>query len=243
MTVLVLLPGLDGTGRLFDAFATEMAVQHPGLEIIVASYPVDEPLDYDALEPQVRALLPQGQPFFLLGESFSGPLAIRLAATQPPGLQGLILSCSFASMPGFGWLSPMLPTVPLSFLPAPLLGYLTLGRMSSSPLLDDLLEILESVDPAVLRTRAQAAMSVDCSALLARVQVPLLYLQARNDHIVPESAGLLVRRLAPQSQLKVFDAPHLLLQSLPVDAAQTVCGFMAASLPGQARPMAGMAAC
>src|SRR5512143_111507 len=96
MSTLVLLPGLDGTGRLFGDF---IAALGQDIDVIVASYPADTPLDYAELEPLVRAMLPTDRDYVLLGESFSGPLAISLAASAPPGLRGLVLCCSVARSP------------------------------------------------------------------------------------------------------------------------------------------------
>jgi len=96
MVTIVLLPGMDGSGTLFADFVSTLG---SSLEIIVVSYPKEIALGYDGLEEIVRAQLPLGKPFFLLGESFSGPIAISLAAEKPDGLLGLILSCTFAKNP------------------------------------------------------------------------------------------------------------------------------------------------
>ena len=63
----------------------------------------------------------------LLAESFSGPIAIRVAADPPPGLAGVILCGTFAKNP-FPWLRPvraLAVRVPFKSLPrwlrAPLL--------------------------------------------------------------------------------------------------------------------------
>src|ERR1700719_4469607 len=94
--VLVLLPGLDGTGKLFTEFLK--AIQNR-VDTLVVAYPNDTPMNYDELETLVRAALPADRPFILLGESFSGPLAIRIAARQPAWLAGLILCGPFCSNP------------------------------------------------------------------------------------------------------------------------------------------------
>ena len=80
---LVLLPGLDGTGKLFAEFLEALDL---GSSAQVVPYPPDIPLGYDELETLVRAALPAHGPFIILGESFSGPLAIRIAARPPPAL-------------------------------------------------------------------------------------------------------------------------------------------------------------
>jgi pimeloyl-[acyl-carrier protein] methyl ester esterase len=60
------------------------------------AYPVDRPLGYVELEGLVRAALPTGRPYVMLGESFSGPIAIRVAADAPAGMVGVVLCVTFA---------------------------------------------------------------------------------------------------------------------------------------------------
>ncbi|WP_256574776.1 hypothetical protein [Pseudomonas sp. PA15(2017)] len=47
-------------------------------------YPATEALGYEALERLVIAALPKGEPFMLLGESFSGPSQYRLQLRSHP---------------------------------------------------------------------------------------------------------------------------------------------------------------
>lgn len=77
LPVLVLLPGLDGTGKLFAEFVRAL---NPTVECVVVAYPKDQPMGYEELEGLVVSALPKDRAFVLLGESFSGPLAIRIAA-------------------------------------------------------------------------------------------------------------------------------------------------------------------
>lgn len=93
---LVLLPGMDGTGRLFAPLLSRL---DESLEPVVIAYPEHEQLDYGQLHQFVRARLPEGEPFVLLGESFSGPVALTLAAAAPAGLCGLILCATFMRNP------------------------------------------------------------------------------------------------------------------------------------------------
>jgi len=94
---LVLLPGLDGTGQLFEWF---LAALPPNLKPIVVSFPRDTDDDYAALETHVVAFsIPQDERFVILGESFSGPLALRIAARGHANLVAVILVASFISQP------------------------------------------------------------------------------------------------------------------------------------------------
>src|SRR5688572_2754392 len=96
MMKLILMPGMDGTGELFRPL---LAALPKSIEPVVVRYPGHEPLRYSELLPIARAALPVGEPFVLLGESFSGPLALMLAAGAPAGLCGVILCASFAEKP------------------------------------------------------------------------------------------------------------------------------------------------
>src|SRR5688572_19308619 len=92
---LVLLPGMDGTGELF---APLLEVLGSDIETLVIRYP-DRPLDYLEHESFVRAYLPHNRSYVVLGESFSGPIAISLAAAPPPGMLGYVLCVSFVRRP------------------------------------------------------------------------------------------------------------------------------------------------
>ena len=81
---LVLLPGLDGTGLLFQPLVECLP---DAIEPVVVSYPPDQKLGYEELLPLVLERLPAA-PFVLLGESFSGPLAVMAAATAPRASAG-----------------------------------------------------------------------------------------------------------------------------------------------------------
>lgn len=124
---VIVLPGMDGTGELLAEFAAALA---PEFDATIVSYPNDVVLDYPALTALVQDLLPQDQPYALIAESFSGPIAIRLAATKPTGLVGVVLCASFAKAPQPRLLpfAGLLRFVPFRKIPALFLMPLLIGR-------------------------------------------------------------------------------------------------------------------
>ena len=59
------------------------------LTAVAVSYPPDRPLGYDGLLPLVEfAAAAAPGDFVVVRESFSGPLALMLAARRPPGRAG-----------------------------------------------------------------------------------------------------------------------------------------------------------
>lgn len=227
---LVLLPGLDGTGLVFADFVAALG---PELDPVVVRYPPDVPLGYAELEPLVRKPLPSGNPFILLGESFAGPLAISIAASAPPGLVGLILCCSFASNPRpfLGKLAFLSPYLPVRGFPRSIFAKYFMGRFASEDLASKLAKASERVAPEVFRHRIRAVCGIDCSAKLRQLRVPILYLRASMDRIVPRSASKRVKRLAPSTRIIEIDAPHYLLQARPQAAVATVSEFARELMP------------
>lgn len=71
------MPGLDGSGVLFRPLLKRLP---PEVVPQVITYPATTPLGYAELLPHVMAALPESGAFVVLGESFSGPLALMVAA-------------------------------------------------------------------------------------------------------------------------------------------------------------------
>jgi len=70
-----MLPGMDGTGLLFRPMVQACP---PTMEPFVVPFPNDAQLSYEELEQHIRPILPVDASYLLLGESFSGPLALSL---------------------------------------------------------------------------------------------------------------------------------------------------------------------
>jgi pimeloyl-ACP methyl ester carboxylesterase len=217
---LVLLPGLDGTGQLFKSF---IAALGPRIKTIVVTYPPDRALGYAELEAVAHSFLPADEPYYLLAESFSGPIGISIAASTPPNLRGLILCCSFARNP-LPWLAfarPLIRFAPVN-PPIALLSHFVLGRFHNLAHRAALKDALGSVSPHALRARARAALSVDVSAKLAQIKLPILYLRASEDHVVSSACSAWIAALAPHTRIEVVQGPHFLLQVAPVDAVAAI---------------------
>jgi pimeloyl-ACP methyl ester carboxylesterase len=227
---LVLLPGLDGTGLLFSRFVSALG---PSFETTVVRYPDDQGLNYAEHEAIARASLPRDRPYILLGESFSGPIAISIAASKPPGLMGLILCCTFARNPLhlYAHFKSFLGLVPFNVIPKIFQTPFLLGRFSTRSLRTEHRLAVSRVSNEALRSRIRAIIEVDVSEKLQRITVPVLYLRASDDYVIPRRASEHIHRIAPGVQIVELKAPHMLLQVLPPTAAKVVTVF-ASSLAG-----------
>lgn len=227
MLSLVILPGLDGTTELLSDF---MRAAVPLFDSVSAiRCPVDQPLGYTELEAMVRQSLPRNGDFILLGESFSGPIALSIAADPPPGLRGLVLSTTFAKNP-VSLLRPLAGLArfaPVRAMPLRILSSWLLGRWATPGLEALLRDALRSVGADVLRCRAMAAMRADVTACLKRIAVPVIYLRATGDRLLAAAVGDHVLRGIPHARLAHIAGPHLLLQTAPVAVANEIAAFAA----------------
>jgi pimeloyl-ACP methyl ester carboxylesterase len=224
MIALVLLPGMDGTGVLFADFAAELP---PEFRPLVVAYPNDPKLGYPELESFARAALPKDQPFILLGESFSGPLAISIAASNPPGLLGVVLCCTFARNPHplLSLATAVMRPLPAARVPAFIQHRQLFGRFDSPQLRAQLAQVRKLVSAKTLKSRLEAVAHADVSDQLRRITVPILDLRARRDRVVPHTSGDYIRKIRPDAKVADLDAPHLLLQTVPREALSIITNF------------------
>jgi pimeloyl-ACP methyl ester carboxylesterase len=225
LPLLILLPGLDGTGKRLGEFVRNLGQD---IDVRIVPYPVDQPLGYDELEALVTAALPRGEPFVLMGESFSGPLAMRIAAQSPAGLVGLILCATFAKnpFPRFAWARPLAFYLPVISLPRWIRAPLMWGSLSPRRAPPQSERAIAGVAPAVIRRRIAALLGADETAALGRVRVPALVLQARHDRVVSRAAAKCLLQALPGARLVEVDGPHLMLQARPAESAAAVREFM-----------------
>jgi pimeloyl-[acyl-carrier protein] methyl ester esterase len=215
---------MDGTGSLLGEF---IAALPRGLEPIVVTYPLDRSMNYAELEQFARASLPTERPFVLVGESFSGPIAISLAASKPAGLRGLVLVCSFARspIPVSNGLCFVISRFPVKLIPTRIIAALLLGRYASRALRERLSAAISKVDPAVWRARLSAVLSADVAVHVSSIRVPVLYLRAAQDRVVSRRASDLISKLLPSAKVVELEAPHFVLQAKPVESAVHIQAF------------------
>jgi pimeloyl-[acyl-carrier protein] methyl ester esterase len=223
---LVLLPGMDGTGDLFDDF---IAALPSAVKVIVGRYSRSEFLDYPELLAVVGKILPD-EPFVLVAESFSTPLAVMLASRSPKFLAGVILCAGFVVSPlgAPSMIAKALARPAVYRLPPPdvILKRFLLTAEASQVKTRKLKNTIRGVSPEVLARRAQMILSCDVRPELARLTVPLLYLQGSRDAIVGRKSFQEIRKIKPDAEVAVIEGPHLILQCKPRAAAAEIMRFV-----------------
>jgi len=227
----VLLPGLDGTEELFVDFIAALGESWTAATI---AYPADRFLSYTNLRPFVSAAIPQSEPFVLVAESFSTPLAIWYATTNPSNLVALVICAGFVGSPVHRW-SGTVKALAKPWLfrlkpPRVALEHFLIGENAPPDLLHKLRHVLQKVSADVLSGRVREALDCEARDDLRRTTAPLLYLEATYDRLLPSSCKEEFSHLRPDILFRSIPAPHLLLQREPQKAATIITAFIR-SLP------------
>ena len=226
---LVLLPGLDGTGSLYQPLVQTLPADFSG---VVVAYPKDKQLTYTELAELVKRQLPaDNEDYVLVAESFSGPVAIQIAAERTANLRALVLSATFISNPSIvpRGVSVLL-TAPI-FQPQPPQFFVERFLLGATPPIE-LVELFQraraSVPAEVLAFRMRCVLNVDVRKEFAWCRLPILYLFGKQDRLVKRRSVEQMLRVQPHMCVAEVDGPHLLLQREPVKCFEAINQFLEA---------------
>ena len=222
---LLLLPGLDGTEVLFRPL---LAALPAPIRTLVVCYPPDGPNDYESLLPLLRAKVAEHPGCFVLASSFSGPLAVMLAAAEPDRVRGLVLAATFLRAP-IRWL------LPLRFaIRGPLIGAVrTLRRIPvwtlrrrEDPYRKAKAEIWRRVPARCLAARIRAILAADVRERFSRCKQPVLCLHFNGDTVVRRHNAEEILRGRPEAELVTLPGDHFAMWKAPGPLAAAVARFM-----------------
>ena len=212
---------MDGTGALLADLQSELSA-HRHAHVI--DYPAQTPLRYDQLTALVEDNLPDA-PFVILGESFSGPIAIDIAARKKERVAGLILAATFAKHPMPAAFAGLARAFNQTWIPHYLSEAALLGSRGTPEIKAALAQALSEVSSDVIRMRIVEALRVDMRLTLNRVVCPTLCLTGRRDRLVGQSCADAIRSALTECEVQVLDAPHMLLQTNASEAAEIIERF------------------
>ena len=229
---LVLLPGLDGTGELF---APLIQALDEDITTCVVRYGAE--LTFDEYVESAAMALPEQ--CVVIAESFSGPVAIALAARHPGKVRGLVLCATFAVSPFRALLRGVKFTPARFFRPSPLLPVMVNHFCFSGapiPLRPSPVSVVSTVPPAIMRARLACLAATDVRPLLSRVVTPVLYLRASNDRVVSSRLSHELTSRLPNVTVTEIDGPHLLLQTRPRECAAAISSYLRPVTGGSGSP-------
>nr|MCP4990468.1 alpha/beta hydrolase [Colwellia sp.] len=215
---LVLLPGMDGTGELFEAFLSF----YDG-EPLVISLPQQGPQDHSYLAKALKKQLPK-EDYILLAESFSGGIVPELLKQKTTNMKGVIFVASFLSSPN-KYLLPIAKILPIKALASAPLSqiahkFLLLGKDASKTLLSKFIKVTKSIPDHILKSRL-AVMNRQ-RLPLATFDIPTVYIQALSDRLISTGKSRELSNVFRNIEYIEIDGPHFLLQAKPKESSQAV---------------------
>lgn len=231
---LVLLPGFDGTGELFDDLVDEL---NEYFEVIIVHYSEEVTIeDYIAC---INAKIKHRDKIILLAESFSGPIALHFIANHSEKIQYCIFSTSFSKTP-FLSLCKAADFLPHIFFKNTTLQKIAIKHYCYGKYLTDLLEertlkAINGISTNTIKKRLKLLCTQQSHKLIKDKNhnffMPCLYLQASEDKIVGKPfSGDLCNALPNISKI-IINGPHLLLQAKPKECARAILDFVKGANP------------
>jgi pimeloyl-ACP methyl ester carboxylesterase len=221
-TELVLLPGLDGTGDLFDRVKRLLSKD---CDVTVVQYPADPLMGYDDYVANVKAII-GARRVIVLGESFSGPIAAKLAAQLPEQVYGVILAGTFLRSPWPAFIMRRAAGVNPRRAPRLARDVFLMGRYRDAEMSAKVDHIIKNLSPSLRAARIRAVAGVDVRAEFALLNCPVLALHGSEDWIVPPHTMRAAIMSKPGAEFVVFPAAHMLLQTSPAAASETILKFI-----------------
>lgn len=222
---LFLLPGLDGTGLLFRQFIKRLPNT---IEPVIVSLPETGDQSTTALARAIKAELPEKEPYFLLGESFSGRIAFEIARNAADNLRGLFFVASFLTRPAKAAI-PVFPATPVkALLKFPILSALAKSWMTGNRQADDewndILVALGKTDNQTLLKRMSALKTLKKPSHTC--DLPSLHIVPTQDKLVDERTSGSIAHYCASLDRQTIEGPHFILQTHPKECAKVVSDFL-----------------
>jgi len=207
---VVLVPGLDGTGRLFYRQRPLLTRSRRVATYALRDSTSDMSTLVDDLAGVIETVAPSSKRAIVIGESFGGTLAMSLALARPERVSALVVLNSFAHFtPRFRLHLAMWGLRALPWGMMPVVRRATASRLHSAHTHDTEIREFMRVTTAATRegylNRLRALTRYDIRERLPELRMPTLFLAAELDHLVPsvKQAQFMAARV-PTAQVRVL---------------------------------------
>lgn len=214
----LVLPGLDGTDSLLARFQQLAPSTH---RVRVLALCDDPSFGYSELCDHYSKIIESSGRYTLVGESFSGPLAILLAHRHPQSISHLVLVATFATTP-IPRFASLLPWSLVFRFPMPRFVARRYLVGSNKELISQLRTAVRSHSPQTLARRMRELSRVNVTSEVKKLDCPITYLRPSNDRLVSNQHAQAICQLIQRVKIRQIDGPHLILQSQPELAWQHI---------------------
>lgn len=210
---LVLIPGMDGTGYLFDLF-----IQCVPSDLEVRCIPLMQSPTYSYVEQAEYVISQMGnEECILVAESYSGRVAYEMVKLGHSRIKHLVLVASFFSCPSvFARLAAFIPPQLLksTLMPQWIRQRLLFGSNGSSDLLISFERAVNAVDIDVIKHRLKQVSELEKPDQW--MSIPCTYIRPKSDLLVSKAAIGVIKQRCKNFSLVEIEGPHFVLQCNPV---------------------------
>jgi 3-oxoadipate enol-lactonase len=236
---VVLVPGMDGTGRLFYRQVPALAAHYRVATHVLRDSTDSMDVLVDDLAALIRSMTPTGAPAIVCGESFGGTLSMSLAVRHPELVRALVIINSFARfLPQHRLDAALLSLRIIPWGTMALVRRFTAFRLHSRFTHRDELRRFHQEMRFTTRegylNRLRILKQYDVRPHLGSISAPTLFVASTHDHLVPamEQAEFMAARV-PNARLHVLEGHgHICLIAPGVDLAQILASWGAVGTAG-----------
>lgn len=224
---LVLVPGIDGTGRLFHRQVPLLARRYR-----LATYALrDDAPTMDVLVQDLAGVVDVVSPgrggVVIVGESFGGTVALSFALAHPERVSALVVLNSFPRfLPQFrlALAIAVLQTMPWRTMPIVrrLTAFRLHSRFTHRSEIRRFLELTRETTRVGYIARLRILQSYDVRERLGEIRSPVLFLASERDHLVPsvEQARFMAERVSRATLRILHGHGHICLIAPNLDLGQ-----------------------
>ena len=223
------LPGLDGTTSMLRSFRDAAP---PSYHVTLVDLPPDG-ADYATIYSQLGKQFDAARECILIAESFSGPLAIKLAAEHHHSIRCLILVATFARPPVGAWIRYLPLATMLRFpIPSFIARYYLLGFSADPATVQLLRSVIRRAKSRILAGRIRETTRIDVQQELKQLSCPVLYLHPTADKLIKEHSVNAIRQLRPDLEICRIEGSHMILETQPARVWKAIEEFTRSSMLG-----------
>jgi pimeloyl-ACP methyl ester carboxylesterase len=225
-TEVVFLPGFDGAAELRHEFVATLAQQFPARGM---GYPNRTLGSLDAYWQHVAPQVPQDARVVVIGESFSGMVAARWAASDPR-VAAIVLCGAFARNP-LPLVVPLAASMPatVKFIGANFMNPFLLAPRDPRRRwwIGALRTTFGGLHRDVVAERLRLIATQVTGPDLAALRIPVTLLQFEADLVVRKPARRHLESVCHNARIMRLPGPHFALETRPLECARAIADGIA----------------
>lgn len=214
----LLLPGMDGTGFLFEPFV-RLAPENYEIEVISL---IQKP-NISYTEQAIKIAKKITSPTTIIAESYSGVIATEILKLAPNNIFKVVFVASFLECPStlakYGKLAPQWFLNKASNF-SPLSSKLLFGKWKNQELNALFTKAMKSVDAQTMKYRLTQIANLD--GVIDKFDCQCLYLKASHDNLVSGHSVVAFESAFTQLEVRIVEGTHFLLQTNPKDCWRNI---------------------